>query len=288
MQFINNNKVVFLFDHNLSKVTPSKDEQYWSIIDPRYYSNFVSIDGEMFYLKNKLSGRLLNELVGEAVSDYFNLPTVHSIPALFSHSDSENLEKESFVLLTKSFYNDDEHYINMTHFSDSQYYVFRKNNKSLSNLLLLTSFIDPIDNKVREINPEDIDKLLKDLKKMIVRDLVTNQHDRHISNFTFGCKEDHVRLMPLYDYEHSFEKFWEILPNYFSINFYGKSTDTELVRNDDEFQELFVQAMALDMPRLLEQVEETYQIKMSDQEKAHYNNQIFESQQMIKTRKLIK
>ena len=231
---------------------------HWFKIDNEWY--FYKSDGYDFHF--------VNELLGEFISKYFKLDTIHYNVAKLC----VNGQKEEYGLLSKNFC-DKEHY-----YKTAWDYNFMPK----ADLSILDD--------IRIICNSDSEYLLllKDLKKFFIRDFYVSQLDRTGNNFMLKGGKDGIRLAPLYDYENSFESCTpEIYRNQIAgINLKNNETKYKL-KNDEIFQELLQLIIELNMSSLLQMVEDTHNIVISSDLKEYYMKHDNQMKKLIRTHRLI-
>jgi hypothetical protein len=284
MMFINKSKIMLVDSNDVTQLTEEDFENVFC--DKKYKKDFIKLNGVIYHKKDRLGQTLLNELVGENVSEYFNLQTVKSIIAM--SSSGESISKiNNYVLLTKLFTNKNNKYDTYEIFTESKYYE----DVGLDNLDRLQT-IYPLDVR-KDILVDEKDKItiIRDFKKLLVRDFMTDQTDRTSSNFTLQYCENHIELMPVFDYEHSFGDYYGYYRNHF---FHIFDFDLRLLkvieyaRKDEYLQELLHLAMDLDMSRRIQMLEDEYCTCLTDNEKEKYNSVIKKNKSLIREHKLLR
>lgn len=217
-----------------------------------FINRWHKIDGEWFYLKcDNNDFYFINELMGEVISEYFDLDTVHYKIAQLN-VDGEN---KGYGVLAKNFCD-----VNNTYMTAWDYHF--EPSKDLSIL-----------EKIKNIClfEEEYLLLLNDMKKMFIRDFYTAQRDRAVNNLLFKINNDGVRLAPLYNYEYSFEA----LDKHKYSNPIGElnisnSTTKERLLEDHKFQELLYMLMKANMKSFIDKVEERHKILVPEDIKDIY------------------
>jgi len=283
MQFKNYDKV--LIQPKLEKMSSEEVLRISPLIGKSKSYDFVKMNNEIYHLKHKLIHFLLNELIGEIISEYFELQTKKSL--IIMNEDNFNNSTSifpvpQFSLLAKSFFETDLEYCRFNEFS-----TYYGADGSLKNLNGIGRFFNVITGTDEKICNEDLIKLIYDLKKMIIRDFLTKQSDRSIANFIFGYKGNHIKLMPLYDYEHSFKSTILLYRNVFEINLNSTHT-VNILKHDKCFQELLYKLMNFNFDFVLTKLEEDYSIILNREEYGNYVDVIQEQQRFIRERNLLK
>lgn len=276
MKFIESE--IELFDDKVF-VKLTKDDKKKIFCDFNYSHQFVKKDDVIYHIKLRKINYVVNEILGELISEYFGLETVKSQILI---DDKPNY----YWLLSKNFTNINEKYSYLTEDLfprlDKNYFI------GLDNLNNLNVIYDTEQDKFYNVDKNDLRKLLLNLKKLIVRDFITNQMDRHYKNYLFGYENNHIRLMPIYDYESSFKS--EYRTKYFQL-FDFNLTNPKVclyVKGDASFQELLEIALNLNVRELINKMCDEYFLKLSIVEKWDYESVIREKKKDIKRYKLIR
>lgn len=213
----------------------------WHKIDNQWY--FYKSDGYDFHF--------INELLGEIISEYFGLETVHYKIAQLC----VNGKNQGYGVVSKNFCNPESTY------KSAWDYGFNPT----SDLSILQ--------KIRDICSTEKEYLilLNDMKKFFIRDFYVSQLDRTGNNFLFKIDTNGIRLAPLYDYENSFEA----IDKYKYRNQIGElditNPDTrKILLTDDKFQELLNLLMGTNMSTFIELVEDRHKILVPNHIKDYY------------------
>lgn len=234
--------------------------------------NWYKINGKWYYFKNKYTKKNINELLGEVISEYFGLDTIHY--KLAKHYDKNNNFIEEGIL-SENFCNPNYAYITCNNFKNS---------------LTTIGTIDVLDELRKLCASEESFKLLQNKNKaLVVRDFGVGQRDRYAHNFLFKEDNNSLILAPLYDYEDSFdtECRWKYENSLLMFNIFDSYT-INLVRNDEEFQRLFNLLIDLDINELIKEVENRHKIKLEDFRTDLYTYYIDSVKDLVKKQKLIK
>lgn len=254
------------------------DEDKKSIFcSPKYSHQFVKKDDVIYHAKLRRINLVVNEILGELISEYFDLDTVKS--KIFRGG-----QPRYCWLLTKNFTNFNEKY---SYFTDK---LFPNLNleEGLDKLYCLYQIYDKEIDKIYTVDENDLKKLILSLKKLIVRDFMTNQVDRHYANFVLCYDKSFIKLMPVFDYEHSFKDGTIAKEfNIFDFKIWNDSAQ-DFIKEDDTFQELFEKALKLNMRKIIKKMCEEYPIRLSSSEKWDYESVTRERKNDIKRYKLIR
>lgn len=220
--------------------------EYIYNISNNYTKNWIKINNKWFFTKKANQYlKFFNELLGQEISNYFQLETAnYKIGKIFDNYYF------STCLLSENFFNN-----NYTYLTFNDLKIDTKNKKLSERLNLIK--------QVCEINNDKNYVLLQDIIKMSIRDLYSNMHDRHNRNFFFKKNDDGIRLAPLFDYEHSFITPPTIYQNpLLKIDIYNNE-DNEIIKNDNIFQESINRLMDINIEKLLEIAQEKNGISIS-------------------------
>lgn len=274
IRYYNNQEVSKISDEELLKL-----QQLYNNLNYRDY--FFKINGHINHVKKMNLELLVNELIGQIISSYFNLSSVKS--KVFKGDTN-------YYLVTDNFLKEGYKY---THISDNVFprlffvgFPGKLDLDQLSNLDLIRSING---NKIYKTNEKDLIELKHSLKGMIISDFIRNQKDRVVCNIMLRINENHVKVMPLYDFESSF--LYSIMkyadPNVFDLDLSNKRT-VKLLRKDYYFQELLYKAIYLKFSNVLDTLYNEYGICFNTKDYNDYNKIITDNQEIIKKYKLIK
>ena len=234
-----------------------------------YIKYWYKINGEWYFYKGDgYDFHFINELLGEVISEYFGLSTIHYNIAKLC----VNGQKEKYGLLSKNFCEK-----NCSYKTAWDYGLESKRDLSvLENIKTICN------------SENEYLELLKDLKKFFIRDFYTSQSDRSGKNFLFKETDNSIRLAPLYDYENSFES---ITPERYrnqigEINLRNNET-TYILKNDSLFQELLQLIIDIDMKSLLQMTEDRHKIIVPNNLKDYYINHDKEIKKLVKQQHLV-
>lgn len=254
------------------------DEDKKSIFcSPKYSHQFVKKDDVIYHAKLRRINLVVNEILGELISEYFDLDTVKS--KIFRGG-----QPHYCWLLTKNFTIFNEKY---SYFTDKLFPNLSLE-KGLNKLNNLGQIYISEEDKYYTVDENDLKKLILSLKKLIVRDFMTNQVDRHYANFVLCYDKSFIKLMPVFDYEHSFKDGTIAKEfNLFDFKIWNDSAQN-FIKEDDTFQELFEKALKLNMRKIIKKMCEEYPIRLSSSEKWDYESVTRERKNDIKRYKLIR
>lgn len=232
---------------------------HWHKINDEWY----------FYKSDGCDIHFINELLGEVISEYFSLDTIHYHVAKLIKPD-KSIE---YGLVSKNFCDKD-----LVYKRSWDYNLMPKRNldvlKDLRNIC-----------KSRK----EYIVLLDDMKKFFIRDFHVSQKDRTGNNFLFKETKEGIRLAPLYDYEKSFDTLdLGIYRNQIGeINIYN-SDIKQLLKKDKKFQELLHLLMDANIRNFIDTVEERHSILVLEDDKEYYEKYERELKKKIRENKLIK
>lgn len=241
----------------------------------RYINQWIKIENEWYYYKSNHDFYLANELLGEVISQYFGLDTVHyQIIRLLGDN------WETYKIMSKNICDPNAIFKKPSDFRNFRYYYRLE---VLDNLHSLCK------------SESEHQLLLSDIKKLFIRDFYVSQDDRNEYNFMFRIDEDGIRLAPLFDYEYSFnpttpKKYFNpcgvtTLKKYCnsmgSIDMDDEKTICRL-RDDEEFQRLLYLIMGAKMKLLIQYVEDNHRIIIPSDYKEIYLNHDKEMKKIIR------
>lgn len=211
-----------------------------------YYYNWYKIGDDWYFFKEISMDWIIHELLGEIISKYFNIDTVHYKLVKYNNE---------YGVLSKNFCDSNYKYKTLVD------YGLPRVSKKLE-----------IFDSIKKICKDNIEykNLIDTIKRIIIRDYYVSEYDRCYHNFMFKEGKT-ITLSPLYDYERSFmfeptEEIKGYLAN-FSLN---DEKIRYILQNDDLFQELFIKIMDANMGIFLMNLEYENNFNFTDNELAHY------------------
>lgn len=229
-----------------------------------YYYNWYKIGDDWYFFKEISMDWIIHELLGEIISKYFGIDTVHYKLAKFNNE---------FGVISKNF-------------CDKKYAYKTLRDYNLPRVSKKLEIFD----SVKRICKGNIEyqNLVNTIKKVIIRDYYVSEYDRCYQNFLFKEGES-ITLAPLYDYERSFmyEPTKEVkgyLAN-FSLN---DDNIKRIIRNDDAFQELFTKIMDANMGIFLIDLEDINNFRFNDDEVTNYIEFDQKVKKLVRESKIIK
>ncbi len=248
MQIKDKQNIRHLKDCNAMPICPDKQIS-WPLIYKAYHSMFYEINGEAWIIKNKGEEYSLNELLGETISKYFDLPTVAN--KLIYQDDS------SIGVMSQVFYKDGYTYFHIDSFPAVEIRYYHHNLDNLDNSHF-DHLYDAMEDEYFNLSEENMMAIQNSLKRMVIRDYFSDQQDRNIENFMFSFHQDKVSLAPLYDHEYSFGDY-PYGSSFFNLKLYDPRV-RQIIKNDDYLKQLITKGMALNAQQFIEQVEDEHQI----------------------------
>lgn len=234
-------------------------------------SNWHKINRKYYYYKN--SGIFfLNELLGEIISEYFDLDTVHYKIAKLSSPG----KKAEYGIVSKNVCDKKFTYEHLDLDKCGQGY-YRRNLKILNNIRVLCR------------SDEEYMMLLEDFKKMIIRSFYSDELDIKCKNFYLKISSDSTKLI-LYDYECSYMGLFGVyeLETDFGMFDVQNSITQDLLKNDLKFQELLHKLMNADINNFMNIVEERHKIVIPSEKKEYLKKYECNRKSLILKNKLIK
>ena len=258
-----------LIAKNISRETGVPVELIYTPPYRFFIDRWYKINGVWYFYKSDgYDFHFINELLGEIISEYFGLDTIHyKVAQLFV-----NGENKGYGVISQNFCDTKSIY------KRAWDYGFQP----LRDLSILQT--------IRDICPfeEEYLLLLNDMKSFFVRDFYTSQLDRNGNNFLFKCSSEGIRLAPLYDYENSFETI-----NKFRYrNQVGElniaNPFTQRILQDDKFQELLNLLMNANMASFVDTVEDRHKILVPRDIKDFYSKHDAEIKKLVLKNIIIK
>lgn len=208
--------------------------------------NWYSYKGDMWYIKERCNVRsIMNELLGEYLSLYMDLPTIHYV-LLVSNGKIVGIASKNF----------------------------REKDISYKNAIKLTNREHNRINRVLLSRPTIFNcKYKKQMYNYLMRNFYANQGDR-MHNVLCECKFERNTLAPLYDYEMSFMiPESDILIEPF---FLGLDINTyllgELTKRDKSMQDSVDKILSFNMNDALDYIEDENKILIPEDLKTNYLN----------------
>ncbi|MBR1376878.1 MAG: hypothetical protein IJ565_03590 [Bacilli bacterium] len=230
-----------------------------------YINNWYKLNGKWCFYKQMDSLSIVNQFLGEKVSNYFDLPSAH-----YQLAKKDN----KYGVVTPNFCEK-----NTTYKTLKDYKI--KYPKDFDIFKLLIDLCS---------NEDEYNRLLNDIKKIMIRDLYTWEYDRTNHNLMFKEKSG-IEVAPLYDYEKSFNANYLCPYIYSSVlgTFDLKEKDTqEFIRNDEMFQSLLNKLMDIDIIEMLSEIEMENDIALDEKLKDNYKDYNAKIKLMIRKNKLLR
>ena len=233
---------------------------------------WVNLDGKTYYFKQiKTITRLINDLLGVKVTEFFDLPSVHYKIARGFYNGAE-----IYGLISKYERNDNYQYKNLEDIVYSENSII-EDPYDIRNL----SVLNAIENAYGDT------LLPTQLKKVLVRDLVTNEQDRRMSEIHIRENHNTTELDKIFDYEIE----WNLKKDEneedidetnitkedidFNYKIPGLLTLTPeslpYIQSDPVFQDNLRKFMNMEVTSMLEQVEMDHQIILSQKDYDYYS-----------------
>ena len=229
-----------------------------------YYYNWYKIGDDWYFFKEISMDWIIHELLGEIISKYFNIDTIHYKLVKYNNE---------YGVLSKNFCDSNYKYKTLVD------YDLPRVSKKLE-----------IFDSIKKICKDNIEyqNLIDTIKRIIIRDYYVSEYDRCYQNFMFK-EDENITFAPLYDYERSFiykqtEKVRGYLAN-FSLN---DKVIKEIIKNDDLFQELFIKIMDANMGIMLFNLEDEHNIRLNEEEASHYIKFDQKVKRIVKESKVIR
>lgn len=232
------------------------------IYDPpfNHLQNWFKKDSTWYYFKSDDLIYILNELLGEKISEYFSLETAHYQLAKinFDMFNKYGIASANFCSSLNKYKRITD--LNFSHFNGFDW---------LNNIKTLCK------------NNNEYKMFLLDLKKLFIRDFMSRERDRNISNFLFKMNDNGIRLAPLFDYEGSFFGDVDYYSNPLGILDINNLNTCDLLKHDQDFQNLLEKIMDFNIEKKLKIIEEENNLNVPLEFKEYYKQQIFETQELV-------
>lgn len=233
----------------------------WHKIDGKWY--FFKSDGYDFHF--------INELLGEVISEYFGLDTVHySVGKLIVGNQEPRIG-----VVSENFCSPEYKYTRTF-----DYNLVAGDIRYLEELRSICA------------SDEEFKLLFADFKKFMIRDFYTSQGDRSGNNFLFKEKKDGSegkRLAELYDYENGYELYpRNFLKNQLVYQSMEKDFLPKYFKKDVEYQESLEKLRDADMDSFLNTVVERHGIVIPQDLRDYYNEVDKKKKEIVKTNRLVK
>lgn len=241
-------------------------------------NNWHQLQNGYYYFKPlKNEHDFFNELLGERISYYFDLDTVHyEVANLKVKSTGE----EQYGVISKNFCNPKYNYHTLSHYMyECDQFVFYSSDLSIIDMVQVLCQTD-----------DEFRLLQEDIKKMIIRNFYNSQVDGGGHNIILKTTHSGIRLAPLFDYSFAYVDFnglhrclWDIG----ELNVTAQQTQ-ELFRNDLTFQKLLYKLMDANMDEFIADIENSHKIIIPSRQVEHYKKYDKKIKQLVLENKLIK
>lgn len=241
---------------------------------------WIEIENELYYLKiPSFTQGFLNELIGEKISLYFDIPTVN-YKLCSVNLVNNNKEIEVYGLLSKWARKKDYTYQTLLDIVYEDKPLIDPKQFDYTDLSILEQFDQVYGNQ----------PLCKELRLMITRDFITQETDRLESEILVAKKDNKVELGYLTDYEYEFgenNNYIYHIFKYLTLNPNDKETIKQ-IQNDLYFQESFTRAMDLDIEKIINQIQEETNINIINYDKELFKTRTESIKKVIKKNRFIK
>lgn len=222
--------------------------------------NWHKINGEYYYFKpmhDSLS--FFNELLGEVISQYFELDTVHYKIAKLKVKG----EEEQYGIASRNFCNPKYTYKALIDYvcETDSLHIFEKDLRILDKIKVICK------------SEGEFRLLQDDLKKMFIRHFYNAQGDGgNGQNIFLMSTPNGIRLAPLLDYEMAYIGYADLHRCFWDIGELDVTNPRtiHLFRNDIRFQELLYKLMDANMNQFISEIEDSFKIKVPMEDKSHY------------------
>lgn len=215
-------------------------------------NNWTQINSNWYFIKQDLDCiKIINELLGVEITNYFGLKSANNILVKFKNSNNLLIASENCLDKNKDYY-------------------------SYNDLNIKKGNLEQVITNLRNfcINNNDTNyQLLNEIIKMTIRDLYCGDNDRHSKNFFIEKIDNKYNLAPLFDYDQSFNgKNLLTHENIIMKIYLNNKKDKEIINNNIFFQESLNKLEEINMNSLLNTIENKHNIKISDDIKNYYLN----------------
>lgn len=229
------------------------------------WNNWYEIDGSWYYFKafNNYpdpTSNFINELIGEYLSLYLDIPSVH-----YKIGKAD----DKYGLLSLYFRDKKNRYI------DPRNIGLYANYNDLSNLENIISCCK---------NENNFKEVVNELSKMIAIDLYMGQTDRTSNNFVFQKNKDGLHLAPLYDFENSFltpRSTYEPISYNAACLFTIKLKHKEEIKKHPELEEYLNRLLYLDIEKVLSDIQESLKIDIPKERVNAYKNYVEKRKKLL-------
>lgn len=199
--------------------------------------------------KDSYRSLIIHELVGEKVSEYFGLDTVH-----FELSTGTIRGKKVYGLLSKWARKEDKKYYMLGDFLNEQH-AWNIDGFNILKAIDTTCKNEPIE---------------KEIRALLAREFFTNEHDRQNSEILVEKGPDSIHLGYLSDYEMEFEEnnieSSVRLPYFSEIDLQSMKT-REIITKDKLLLLQFKKALAISLKEIITEIEDTHKLRITKKEK---------------------
>lgn len=264
-----------VYSNDEESMIKQANELYDEIGIPRtnyeYSFGWYKVNGEWYYLKSN-NYNAIKELLGEVISEYYGLDTIkYNIAKVY-----EDNEKEKYGIVSKNFCEPG--------------YTYKSSSELGFSIRYSRNF--DIYNRIKSIckNEEEYKTLLKEVKKLFIRDFYTQERDRYSNNLLFKETENGIRLGPLFDYECSFfstspASVYANSIGYLDIN---NEETKKVLKSDDDFQELLDKMLSSNMSAFVKKVEDRHEIIVEDRDKDFFDKCDKNIKRLVKENKIMR
>lgn len=237
-----------------------------------FIDRWHKIDGKWYFFKGDgCDFHFINELLGEVISEYFGLDTVHYKVGKLIVAGKE----PTIGVVSENFCSPEYKYTRIF-----DYKLASGDIRYLEELGCICA------------SEADFKLLLSDLKKFIIRDFYTSQRDRNGNNFLFREKRDGSegkRLAELYDYENGYELYPKnIVYNPLVYQNMEKDFLRKYFKRDPEYQEILSKVRDANMAGFLKEVEERHGVFIPNDIRNIYLEADKRKKEIVKTNRLVK
>ena len=244
-------------------IIPSSKQSNKNIIDNGIW---FERNGEIYYFKvPKYDSYFLNELIGEEISNYFEVPTVHYQLAKMILED-----EVIYGLISPYSRSSEKKYMKLYDWAIKEGW----NSKKYS------------DNFIEFLNQQfPTEPITIQIKRLFAREFYAQELDRNEDELVVEIK-DNISLAPLVDYEYELDARVNVqsvlLPGIARIN-PGLRNGKSIILQDPELKRSFLSIQNINMKQILNSIKKETRINLVPYDKKYYHDFDTKMKQYIKT-----
>ncbi len=224
-------------------------------------------DEKIYYFKTVSDDySLLAEFVGEKVSEYFNLETVHYHLATGKDKNKKSIYglASEYMVKPNCFYQTWEQYLREKNFYGK---------RSVNDLSILELFEQDFMSQ----------PIIEQTKAFFIRELLTNEDDRNINELLIKEVQDRVSLGYLVDYATECRlpyRYCQFVPFGYKLSLRDFGVVEQIVR-DDTFQKYVEKALLFQIKRTLKEIKEMHSLLIPKEIEENFEHFFGKSQDVL-------